>query len=310
MGFYATDTLESAPPQRTSSTRARRDPACSRKPHRGPTRGAISGYRYYSPSLARWPNRDPIEEIGGENLYSALLNNPFSYVDPHGLIIGYNLVINQIGGLIYGRWSRPDIPLTDADIFNTANEVYSILQNKNTLQRVNLLDQAGFDTRYWVGPFVDQYYLYNHTTMSGSTETRRIHANELNYLGIGMYNAWRGMSVQSSLRQVRAWKFIAHLASPSIETIEWTVRGMQLYHQIHNSGQQSVSGQSSTGHSGISSSGAWGNWGAWGAGAGGGWGAGGWGGWGGGGWGGWGGWGGAGGWGAGNSNIGPKNPCP
>ena len=38
------------------------------------------GYRFYSPSLQRWLNRDPIEEDGGVNLYAFVRNAPsFSY---------------------------------------------------------------------------------------------------------------------------------------------------------------------------------------------------------------------------------------
>ena len=96
MGFYTTDTLEAAPPRRTSSTRAcdgvaserrraRRDPVRSRKPLRGPTRGAISGYRYYSPRMGRWITRDPIGMRGGKNLFLALANSPISYWDGNGL---------------------------------------------------------------------------------------------------------------------------------------------------------------------------------------------------------------------------------
>ena len=43
------------------------------------------GYRYYSPSLMRWLNRDPIEEHGGLNLYAFCGNNGVSYFDGIGL---------------------------------------------------------------------------------------------------------------------------------------------------------------------------------------------------------------------------------
>ncbi len=39
------------------------------------------GYRYYVPWLGRWPNRDPIEEKGGANLYGFTANNPVVHVD-------------------------------------------------------------------------------------------------------------------------------------------------------------------------------------------------------------------------------------
>ncbi|NQT11580.1 MAG: hypothetical protein HQ582_02455 [Planctomycetes bacterium] len=99
MGFYATDTLEAAPPRRAPARRAcdgvasqrrraRRDPACGRKPLRGPTRGAISGQRYYSPEISRWLNRDPIGEEGGLNLYRFAGNSPSISVDAFGRISG------------------------------------------------------------------------------------------------------------------------------------------------------------------------------------------------------------------------------
>ncbi|MBI5801235.1 MAG: RHS repeat-associated core domain-containing protein [Verrucomicrobia bacterium] len=39
------------------------------------------GYRYYCPILAKWLNRDPLEEEGGLNLYAFVQNNPISSVD-------------------------------------------------------------------------------------------------------------------------------------------------------------------------------------------------------------------------------------
>ena len=40
--------------------------------------------RFYSPSLGRWLNRDPIEENGGENLYGFCGNNPIVNYDKNG----------------------------------------------------------------------------------------------------------------------------------------------------------------------------------------------------------------------------------
>src|SRR5256884_2575542 len=39
------------------------------------------GYRWYDPNLQRWPNRDPIEERGGINLYGFVSNDPITWVD-------------------------------------------------------------------------------------------------------------------------------------------------------------------------------------------------------------------------------------
>jgi RHS repeat-associated protein len=43
------------------------------------------GYRFYSPSLARWLTRDPLEEQGGLNLYEFCGNDAIGQVDPYGL---------------------------------------------------------------------------------------------------------------------------------------------------------------------------------------------------------------------------------
>ena len=43
------------------------------------------GYRFYSPELGRWVNRDPIEENDGVNLYAFIQNVPTSLIDILGL---------------------------------------------------------------------------------------------------------------------------------------------------------------------------------------------------------------------------------
>ncbi len=42
------------------------------------------GYRYYNTSSGRWPNRDPIAERVGMNLYGFVSNKPIGFVDPFG----------------------------------------------------------------------------------------------------------------------------------------------------------------------------------------------------------------------------------
>jgi len=43
-------------------------------------------YRFYDPNLQRWINRDPIEELGGINLYSLAANDPADNTDALGLL--------------------------------------------------------------------------------------------------------------------------------------------------------------------------------------------------------------------------------
>jgi RHS repeat-associated protein len=41
-------------------------------------------YRYYDPNLQRWPNRDPIQELGGINIYQFVGNSPICFIDSDG----------------------------------------------------------------------------------------------------------------------------------------------------------------------------------------------------------------------------------
>lgn len=60
------------------------------------------GYRFYDPTSQRWPNRDPIGELGGENLYALVGNRPTDYVDVAGLFEIHGTGINLTGCYNYG----------------------------------------------------------------------------------------------------------------------------------------------------------------------------------------------------------------
>ena len=72
------------------------------------------GYRYYYPILMRWFNRDPMEEDGGGNLYSFVLNRVPYCLDKLGL---YRWV-----AIYYSRFDQPE--------FRRAAETY-----KNEIER-------------------------------------------------------------------------------------------------------------------------------------------------------------------------------
>ena len=57
-------------------------------------------YRWYSPQLDRWVNRDPIGERGGINLYGYVQANPINLFDSFGLLCcpdGQNVVTDDAG---------------------------------------------------------------------------------------------------------------------------------------------------------------------------------------------------------------------
>jgi RHS repeat-associated protein len=60
------------------------------------------GFRFYSPGLGRWLNRDPLREDGGLNLYAAFANNPGAFADPYGLSNCGRFFGSMIGGLMGG----------------------------------------------------------------------------------------------------------------------------------------------------------------------------------------------------------------
>jgi hypothetical protein len=55
------------------------------------------GYKTAS-GLGKWPNRDPLEEIGGKNLYAFVYNNPLKFIDTDGRIAIADDVV--VGGVI------------------------------------------------------------------------------------------------------------------------------------------------------------------------------------------------------------------
>ena len=58
------------------------------------------GYRFYSPNLARWLTRDPLEEQGGLNLYGFCGNDALDNTDPYGLASGGSGTYDKIVALM------------------------------------------------------------------------------------------------------------------------------------------------------------------------------------------------------------------
>jgi len=54
------------------------------------------GYRFYAPELQRWVNRDPIQELGGVNLFMFVGNDPNQNIDYSGQFFGQNLILGTI----------------------------------------------------------------------------------------------------------------------------------------------------------------------------------------------------------------------
>ena len=72
----------------------------STKELHGPSGLYDYGFRFYSPSMGRWLNRDPLQEEGGINLYAAMGNDPVNNVDDYGLApdCRHDGIANSCGG--------------------------------------------------------------------------------------------------------------------------------------------------------------------------------------------------------------------
>jgi len=87
------------------------------------------GYRFYSPGMRRWINRDPISESGGLNVYAFVGNNPVNFADPYGLD-AFNDISNFAAGagdsLTFGAtdWVRGQLPGDVNDVVNYDSGAY------------------------------------------------------------------------------------------------------------------------------------------------------------------------------------------
>ena len=63
-------------------------------------------YRTYKPNIGAWLCRDPLEEIGGRNLYAFVFNNPLKYIDTDGRVaVADDVAIGIVaGGLTVAGW--------------------------------------------------------------------------------------------------------------------------------------------------------------------------------------------------------------
>jgi len=87
------------------------------------------GYRYYAPLTGRWPNRDPIAERGGLNLYAMVGNNPLNRIDAFGLSGSVVGLPAQIPILIESGWTAAEI----AEAFGVSVAVVTAMIAANEL---------------------------------------------------------------------------------------------------------------------------------------------------------------------------------
>jgi hypothetical protein len=73
----------SSKPRATRNSRSGSQPRSLRTPYPRFSDARV-GYRYYSPNLHTWPNREPLGEREGPNVYGFLFNDPIVFFDRNG----------------------------------------------------------------------------------------------------------------------------------------------------------------------------------------------------------------------------------
>jgi RHS repeat-associated protein len=98
------------------------------------------GYRYYNPGTGRWPNRDPIGERGGWNLYGFVGNQPITRIDllgnaPCGCGLDVTAALNRTLGWIdaaYATWSL-------SEKRSACNALYDVTNPKQLINAWDML---------------------------------------------------------------------------------------------------------------------------------------------------------------------------
>ena len=88
---------------------------------------------------------------------------------------------------------------------------------------LDLWDERSFDSKYFEGKCADdrQYYLYNGSLVPD---------NALNYIGIGMYEAWMQNDKLSMTGTIRAWK-LRYGDIHIIDPLAWGIVGYDYFNQ-------------------------------------------------------------------------------
>jgi|GEM_PF-1128542 len=171
--------------------------------------------RHYDPRIGRFLQRDPLGFWDGVHLYSFVGNNPVNHIDLLGLHEGS-------GG------TNPifDENLTDAELEYLYHDLYRRLQDRdgfNIFNPFDLCDEATFDTGF---------YVVNTQTVRYRGEVHT--GGEVNYIAIGMYEAWKGSTLEEAQSITFWWKYLTKgFQTPSPSVYQWLERGYHKYSDMN-----------------------------------------------------------------------------
>ena len=187
------------------------------------------GCRWYDAETGRWISKDPILLDGGWNVYAFCDNDPVNRADPTGQTTVWDTepfsgsrllgkhhrcwVDDGQDGIV--RLQRVSAEDLDKEMHRTANRLYRFAQKDG---RRSIWHEATFDTNFSAGPFGQRqyYHIEGHPGLWSD--------NEVNYIGIGMYEAWLNHSMEWAETITALWK-LQYFSPPSVGTYYWLKYG-------------------------------------------------------------------------------------
>jgi RHS repeat-associated protein len=216
------------------------------------------GCRYYNPNTGRWPNRDPMGEPGfevlrrrksdvlgdGPNLYPFVGNAPVNLFDALGLTrveSGTWFPGSISDGVVY--WTDVDdgqsgtVTLRRITMAEVEAEIRDLVNQLNGFEKRDGCKsrkyKGGFDSKYFEGENEQhQYYLVDGKGPLYAD-------NEINYIGIGLCEAWLCNSLTKAKATVWVWKLGRWQDVPSAGTMHWLEVGYNNYKTIEGNSNTS-----------------------------------------------------------------------
>ena len=194
--------------------------------------------RYYNQATGRFNRLDPWRGSPWDpaSLHKYLYGeqNPVNASDPSGKISLMNVLVTiliisilvtlKVEFALFLKGEDPEFKfikdLTQDALNKEYDNLYSRLQKMPRWKGYVLVYEANFDTEFWTGPTEEKQWRYEGDVYTG---------NEVNYIGIGMFEAWRGRTLETAQRVTKQWKFIMHHAKPSEGTMKWLEEGYNEY---------------------------------------------------------------------------------
>ena len=190
-------------------------------------------YRNYEPMIGRWLSRDFVERNEQRfNMYMFVLNQTTRYIDEIGLTVVVDA--NSFPGAkqtLKGQWVRAfDDGITNLTIRLIRQSRQDF--DKIVMKAVKAICYKKMEDEYWFEKLLGEQHFDTsfqskwdrYVLVEGEKDVYR--GNELNYVGIGLYDAARGAPRSSLL--IYIWKRIKYNEKPSKGALYWYYKGYDM----------------------------------------------------------------------------------